>query len=153
MTQLKWSNDLNTGIDVIDRQHQRIVEYINELHLARASGHAKDEIGRVLDELIEYTLSHFSFEESLQDESGYPFSSAHKKVHDQFSKRIGDFRRRFLTGEDVTTELSNLLNTWLLNHIKCDDSDYVSVVKSNLHQKQSHIRQKAGNGMLARLFG
>ena len=34
MAYLHWSSDLDTGIDVIDKQHQRIVDYLNELNTA-----------------------------------------------------------------------------------------------------------------------
>ena len=32
---LTWTPDLSVGIDIIDKQHMRIVEYINQLHEAR----------------------------------------------------------------------------------------------------------------------
>ncbi|HCL3794509.1 TPA: bacteriohemerythrin, partial [Pseudomonas aeruginosa] len=32
MAHLVWQDDLNTGIQVIDNQHKRIVEMINHLH-------------------------------------------------------------------------------------------------------------------------
>mgnify|MGYP000449754985 CR=1 FL=1 len=30
-TAIVWTQDLNTGIDVLDNQHKRIVDYINQL--------------------------------------------------------------------------------------------------------------------------
>ncbi len=30
MAYLQWSHELHTGIDIIDSQHKRIVEYMNE---------------------------------------------------------------------------------------------------------------------------
>ena len=32
MAYLDWKDELNTGIRVIDGQHRRIVDYINQLH-------------------------------------------------------------------------------------------------------------------------
>lgn len=57
MAYLHWTDDLNTGIDVIDKQHRRIVECINELSVANTKN---DKLGikHVLDELVDYTLSH-----------------------------------------------------------------------------------------------
>src|SRR5690606_11788702 len=55
---LAWQEDLETGIDVIDTQHRRIVEMINQLDLARRSG-VQATVVEVLDELVDYTLSHF----------------------------------------------------------------------------------------------
>lgn len=150
MAKLIWSNDLNTGIDVIDKQHQRIVEYINELHDARTSGHKMEDIGKVIDELVDYTLSHFAFEESMQEDAHYPFLKAHKKVHEMFVSKVSDLQHRFSLGEDVSEELHKMLFTWLYNHIKRDDADYVESVKRNLAQGEFVEKKK---GFFGRLFG
>ena len=73
MALLIWQDDLNTGIEVIDHQHRRIVEMINHLHVAQTSLQ-RLVVSDVIDELIDYTLSHFAFEEELMEEAGYPFS-------------------------------------------------------------------------------
>jgi len=39
----------------------------------------KESVRRVLDDLIDYTMSHFAFEESLQEEAGYKYAKPHKK--------------------------------------------------------------------------
>ncbi|MDD2685584.1 MAG: bacteriohemerythrin [Gallionella sp.] len=151
MARMTWSTELDTGIDVIDKQHRRIVDYINLLHDARTSGHSREDVSKVIDELIDYTLSHFAFEESMQEDSNYPFFKAHKKVHELFTKRVGDFRTRFAMGEDVAEELNHLLVTWLFNHIKRDDADYVGAVKANLSQHDAFVAKK--RGFFGRLFG
>jgi len=150
MAKLTWTADLNTGIAVIDKQHQRIVDYINELEAARTSGHKHEDIGNVIDELVDYTLSHFAFEESMQEEAHYPFLKAHKKVHELFVKRVGEYQERFKKGEDISEELNHLLVTWLFNHIKRDDSDYVESVQNNM-QQDSFVDKK--KGFFGRLFG
>jgi len=131
MAYLHWSNDLNTGIEVIDKQHRRLVEYLNELNTAIAEGDQKG-VKHVLDELIDYTLSHFSFEEELMEKAGYPFFKAHKRVHDIFTKRVGEFLKRAEQGENVAPEILSMLKIWLINHIKGDDADYVEHVVNNL---------------------
>ena len=131
MAHIQWTDDLNTGIQVIDSQHHRIVQYINNLDDVSQS-HDRNEVEQVLAELVDYTLSHFTFEESLMQDAGYPFINGHKRVHDLFVKRVGDFQLRFKTGEDVTNELLTTLKAWLVNHIKSDDNDYVDLVKMNI---------------------
>ncbi len=131
MQHIEWVSELDTGIQVIDNQHKRIVEYINRLIDTRNT-HDKEQISLVLDELVDYTLSHFTFEESLMEEAGYPFIKGHKRVHQLFAKRVGDYLQRFKMGEDITDELLNTLKAWLINHIKSDDNDYADIVRSNL---------------------
>jgi hemerythrin len=150
MARLVWSKDLDTGIDIIDRQHKRIVEYINELDDARGSGRKKDEVGHVIDEMVDYTLSHFAFEESMQEEAHYPFLKAHKKVHELFVSKVANLQERFELGEDVSEELHKMLFTWLYNHIKRDDADYVELVKANIAQNAFVEKKK---GFFRKLFG
>ena len=133
MTLLVWQEDLNTGIEVIDRQHMRIVEMINHLDIAQKSLE-RSAVAEVIDEMIDYTLSHFAFEEELMEEAGYPFSHAHKRVHEIFAKRVNEYRMRFQAGEDVGDDLRNMLSRWLFNHIRGDDRAYASTVKQHLNQ-------------------
>ena len=145
MEHLTWSKDLETGINVIDNQHRRIVEYINQLNHAIDSGD-RNEVAEVLEELVDYTLSHFAFEEDLMERAGYPFCNAHKKVHKLFVKRVADFQQRFELGEDIAPQLHTVLRTWLLNHIRHDDADYVDVVRKS-------VNDDTKRGFFHKLFG
>ena len=143
MAHINWTDELNTGIKVIDNQHMRIVEYINKLDDTHGTND-KEAVGTVLNELIDYTLSHFAFEESLMEEAGYRYIRGHKKIHELFIKRVNNYVQRFKMGEDITEELLNTLKTWLINHIKSDDDDYAEIVKNNLQDSESEREEKDG---------
>ena len=149
---LEWTSDLETGIEVIDNQHNRIVEYINNLENAIATND-RGEVGRVLDELVDYSLSHFSFEESLLNEANYRLAKPHKAVHDMFSKRLSSYQERFKAGEDVAGRLYTMIHTWLFHHIKRDDMAYVKDVKANIYGivTETHGESWLGRA-LARFF-
>jgi hemerythrin len=148
MTYISWTSDLDTGIGVIDNQHRRIVEYINQLDDV-AKHPDKMKVAEVLDELVDYTLSHFTFEESLMEEAGYPFIKAHKKVHELFAKRIANYVQRFRMDEDITEELIHTLKAWLINHIRNDDNDYSEIVRTNMNTIDSRKKES----WLRKLFG
>ena len=157
---LTWSDDLSVGVDVIDNQHKRIVEYINELHEARLK-RDKNAIAHVIEELVDYTLSHFSFEEAMMEEAHYRFLAPHKKVHELFVRRVSEFQQRFKLGEDfeaVAGDMQNTLITWLMNHIKREDMDYGATVRTFLgdeSKKPGDAKEESGwlGGMLRRFFG
>lgn len=90
MAHIEWTDDLDTNIQVIDSQHHRIVEYINKLDDI-SDTHDREQVEKVLGELVDYTLSHFAFEESLMEDAKYAFINGHKRVHQLFVKRVGDF--------------------------------------------------------------
>ena len=133
MALLVWQDDLDTGIEVIDQQHRRIVEMLNHLYSAQKNME-RTVVAEVIDELIDYTLSHFAFEEELMEEAGYPFCAAHRRVHEVFGKRVGEYRLRFESGEDITDELRTMLSRWLFNHIRGDDKAYADQVKRHLNK-------------------
>lgn len=149
MAHLEWSRDLETGIAPIDLQHRQIVTFINQLYEAQL-GTDREAIADVIDGLVEYTLSHFAFEETLMQDSGYEFLRPHKKVHELFVRRVADFQARFKAGEDVAQALHDLLARWLFNHIRHDDASYVDSVKAGMNKL---VEEKHEGGWLSRTFG
>jgi hemerythrin len=130
MMAIVWTKKLMIGIDVIDNQHRQLVDYINELE-----GVARDDrasVLAILHKLIDYTISHFAFEESLQNEAGYIFAAPHKGMHDKFIHEINWYRDRHYAGELIADKLHQMLCTWMVRHIQCDDRDYVADVKDNM---------------------
>lgn len=141
-----WTSDLNTGIDVIDSQHQRIAHYINQLEDAHRLGD-RQMVARVLEDLTDYTISHFTFEEAMLNEVGYRYAVPHKAVHEMFIKRLGGYQQRHNAGENVTEQLHSMLWTWLVHHIKRDDMAYVAEVGV---KAQAATQDKKESGWLGR---
>ena len=130
---ISWTADLDTGIPLIDQQHRRIVDFINHLEVAKNAGD-KEAVKQIVYDCVDYTLSHFAFEEELMEEAGYAFCAAHKRVHEVFVKRVSEYRMRFQAGEDITDELRTMLSRWLFNHIRGDDKAYAEQVKNHLNR-------------------
>jgi hemerythrin len=147
-----WVPDLNTGIDVIDQQHRRIVDFINDLETAQALSE-QEQIKQVIEDCVDYTLSHFAFEESLQEEAGYRYCKPHKKVHELFTRKVVEYQERLAMGDDIAAELHAMLARWLINHIKQDDADYVSTVKANMAPTMVVSEEKKKTGWFRKLFG
>jgi hemerythrin len=128
MKRLIWTDNLNTGITVIDRQHGRIVDYINRLYDAQHAGEPKYTICTITEELVDYTLTHFAFEEAMLENIRFPSLRAHKETHEEFSKLVNNLRSRLQRSEEAAIELNNLMVTWLFNHILHEDARYVPAV-------------------------
>ncbi|MDD5359243.1 MAG: bacteriohemerythrin [Sulfurovaceae bacterium] len=140
-----WESKYSVGIEVIDHQHKRLIEYINELGIAGAyrSFENRRRVQDVLIKLVDYTISHFSFEEELMEEAGYPMLAPHIKVHEAFVERVAFFKQRFEDGEDITKQLVMDLQMWLINHIQRDDADYKDIVQKALLKKNISPNEKA----------
>lgn len=140
-----WTDDLNIGVEMIDKQHRKIVDYINALEGAIGEPDQEQRrlsVGQVVIDLIDYTRSHFAFEESLLEGSGYKFSDLHKGVHEVFVTRIAKLQERHEAGVDIAERLHGMLGTWLFHHIKQDDMAYAPDLKACLRD----IAQGRRNG-------
>lgn len=128
---LKWTADLSIGIELIDDQHRRIVDYINRINEARDGGDSK-AVGAVLAGLSDYTLSHFGFEEAVMREARFAGLPQHRRTHERFARQLAEYGHRYALGEEVAGEVLDTLNKWLLNHIKREDHEYMDTVKAVL---------------------
>lgn len=152
MPRIEWTDELCIGIPVIDGQHRRIVNYINELHDAGETAPAS-VTGRIIDDLIDYTYSHFAFEESLMEEAGYDALPIHIKTHRAFREQVDALKARHQNGENTAAELCQLLQNWLIHHILNDDNSYAGLVKQKLPRiENQHESSWIGNA-IKRYFG
>jgi hemerythrin len=128
-----WDSSLSVGIEAIGAQHRRIVNYINEIHAAHQK-HERVEVSQVLIGLVDYTVTHFAFEEELMIWAGYPLADAHKRAHESFTARINDYIEQHESGQDITRSLLSELQLWLAQHIKGEDKNYAPYVKKVLNK-------------------
>ncbi len=84
----EFSENLVTGNELIDSQHKELIDRINKLLDSWAADTGKVPAVNTLDYLADYTDFHFSAEEKLQQEIGYPDYDKHKSVHEGFKQTI-----------------------------------------------------------------
>ncbi|CCH50359.1 bacteriohemerythrin [Pseudodesulfovibrio piezophilus] len=122
---MQWTDDLSTNIREIDEQHIRLIDLINALHKAMSEGKGKGVLSSILDDLKDYTVFHFSNEESMFEEHGYPQTENHMKAHKMFVDKVISFEQKILSGKaSVTLEVLDFLKDWLVKHIKGVDQQY-----------------------------
>lgn len=132
MSYWEWDSSLNLGIDMVDAQHRHIVDFINELHTAQLS-HDRFLVSKTLTCLLDYTVTHFAFEEKLIALANYPLTEAHQAIHVAFTARIHAYKQQHDNGVDIIVPLISELKTWLTQHIKDEDKNYVAHVKKRLN--------------------
>lgn len=125
MVLFTWNASYELGIPAIDRQHQGLVQAINELHEAMLAGRDREATVRVILRLINYTKVHFDAEEQLLLAKGYPGYSDHRQSHHAFVRRVLDFHNQYLDGRVVlSAEVLAFLKDWLAHHILEEDRAY-----------------------------
>ena len=144
--------EFQTGISAVDGQHQRLVDMVNQLDDVRKIQYQtindkQAAVGEVVAEMVDYTISHFAFEESLMEDAGYEFYNAHKRIHELLIQRAGEYKERWSSGEDIADELYSVLNKWLFNHIRNDDRAYAPSILKKMKE-----RGKSNGNWLAKML-
>ncbi len=122
---VEWSDNLSVGIEEIDEQHKILVRLVNNLYEAIIRKHEAVVIDGILTELVQYTIVHFSVEESLMRIFDYPQYEDHKRHHEELTAQVLDIREKVrLRQATVSMELLNFLRSWLTNHIMIEDKHY-----------------------------
>lgn len=122
---IEWSDDFRI-CDVIDVQHKKLVELINNLYQAFVEAKVKDAILPIIKKLRGYTIYHFGEEEKMFAENNYTFTDEHLRAHQVFVAKIEDFEDRYEAGDSLLPyDIMNFLKDWLLNHILISDKKYV----------------------------
>tara|TARA_R110002167_G_scaffold64899_3_gene183487 strand:+ start:7990 stop:8397 length:408 start_codon:yes stop_codon:yes gene_type:complete len=125
-----FDDSLKVGIAQIDEQHGRFVGYINDTWDALDQGKNQDEFLYILNRLLDYAMEHFTSEEALMREHGYPDYNAHKALHNDTAADLFDFDLRLLAGDPAESRaFLEFLTEWLKNHILKTDIELAAYLK------------------------
>lgn len=131
MMNVEWKSEYNLGIPAIDRQHQKLFEYLSDLRNSMLEEAEQDGIKTALQNLIDYGIEHFSYEEAILQQADYPIFNDHQALHEVYNQRLYSFQEKLNNGEDVmATELIIFIKKWLLVHILKEDQAYFDYFKS-----------------------
>lgn len=125
MTLMTWRHSCTVGVRAMDDQHGILMDAINELRLALVHGAGQEQLGKLLDEYIEFTRMHFWSEEQLLEQTGFAGLEEHRVEHHRILADLLQSAHRLQYGEGVElrTFLCNLHHNFL-QHVENMDQKY-----------------------------
>jgi hemerythrin len=129
----KMDKSLETGVELIDTQHQQLFDAINKLLATCSGGKDPDALKKDLDFLTNYTIKHFFEEEQIQQKYKYPDYPNHKKYHENFKSVVRDMSVQFIMkgpSEALVNEVTAKIGNWLVTHIKVEDQKLAAHIRS-----------------------
>jgi hemerythrin len=116
-----WEEGLmTTGVPEIDRQHREWIARFNEFERAIDNDLGEEACSKALLFFMQYTDTHFRFEENIMDHYRCPARYVNRQEHEQFQKKVQEIAYMTwplgATREDVLT-LEEELVVWLKGHI------------------------------------
>jgi hemerythrin-like metal-binding protein len=127
------------GIEIIDRQHQRLYEVINSLDKKlHAPAPDATSLATTVDSMQQYIRYHFSTEERLLEHYDWPGLREHKLLHEKFIAKTEELLR--LGAIDVIQALREafvFLASWIVNHVEGEDQDYAPFLREKMRQAKA----------------
>ena len=127
-----WSDDLLTGLRIIDTQHREFFTRVEGLLTECMSVDAEAGYPRTFEFLRSYVDKHFATEEGLMDLHAFPQAGFHKSQHRWFLTEIDRIHTEALRGgatASVQTQFNYLLIDWFRSHIRGVDVILVAYLK------------------------
>ena len=133
-----WDDSYKTGIAEIDKDHEGLVNLINDLYEAMQDGSGGALLMPIFSALKHYTETHFAKEENYMLKHNAPDQEKHIQEHKLVVAKLADLEKRHRNGEAaISLQALNLLRDWLQNHICVVDREMAS------HVQEKSTGQKA----------
>jgi hemerythrin-like metal-binding protein len=125
-----WNKHLETGIALIDEQHQVLVQLINRLAQQHVQGASEVDLNTSLGELTDYADLHFRTEESIWQATlaGQTALEDHRREHQRFVAHIVKLQAAQPPFTPILVALFAYLSEWLAVHILEQDKGLAQVV-------------------------
>ena len=130
MAVANWSSRFETGIGIIDSQHQSLFEALNKLADSFKDGTSRPQADDSLKFLLKYAQEHFTTEERFMREAGFPGLVPHMALHAELMDKANELQARLAAGQANTLDVTIFMADWLTHHISDVDMEYVRFVRN-----------------------
>lgn len=120
------------GINQIDEQHKKLFQIADDTYELLNNAYIADKYDHIvalLDELKEYTATHFAEEEAYMESIKCKKILSHKIEHHEFLEKINDIELNDLemNQEGIIMDILNFVYDWLVHHILDTDKLIVEI--------------------------
>jgi len=130
--QYEFTKDFLTGIDFIDKEHAHLFDLANETYDLLHDELVTDKYDRIIDlieELRDYTKTHFADEEEFMEAIDFKKLWTEKHQHITFVKKLEDIDTQKLD-DHQDAYILDFLAKWLTGHIQGVDRQIGEAVRA-----------------------
>jgi hemerythrin len=126
MALITWRDEFSIGVSEIDDQHRQLFDIANRAYVLLKNDLLADKydaIVAIIEELKEYTVYHFNYEQEYMARIGYKKLLSHKVLHDEFIEKVNSVNINKID-EDQRQYLLDILEfvvKWIEGHILGQD--------------------------------
>ena len=118
MKLMEWDRAVECGVEAIDDDHKRLVEFMNTIYAEMMTGEGAGDVESLLSKIATLMEGHFAEEETLMVKSAFAQTASHQRMHREMLERISLLRRSLQGGRaDIGREIFEHLATYLRDHM------------------------------------
>lgn len=136
---LKWSKELFSGIEDIDKQHRLIIICVRDILSACGKNEPNEKILKLINSFDSYVNEHFETEEKYAEFYNFPKIEQLKKEHELFKQLYLNLRYHYHyynVSSDTFSfvyvyaiHLTKTLEEWLIFHLNTLDKELIDYLK------------------------
>ena len=121
----QWRDEYSVGVQGMDLHHRRLLSMASRLQQRLSACESTGAMKGVLDFLIRYSEFHFSGEEDLMGQYGYPGLDGHLAKHRDLAQSVLEFREKVDSGDaQIDQAFVDFLKDWVVDHVLSEDRKY-----------------------------
>ncbi|MEJ1464770.1 MAG: bacteriohemerythrin [Candidatus Sedimenticola sp. (ex Thyasira tokunagai)] len=130
---IEWSDALSMSNPEIDAEHRHFIELVNELNGAIRDRRDKSDIERIMKLILEDSIAHFSHEERLFVEKGFPSAQRHAQIHSELIRKFKQVLKEIHTTEFSREwiETGLTIRDLLVDHVLNEDTQYIEYLRAD----------------------
>jgi hemerythrin len=131
----EWNENYELGIQEIDLQHKKLIGISNELYdvATKDDVNLKLTMSKILKNLTDYTVYHFTSEEEFMKKYGYEGVPMHKIAHDNFVAEVTQqIKKLDSSSKEAVLLFYDYIANWILTHIAKADKIWANFVKEKM---------------------
>jgi diguanylate cyclase (GGDEF)-like protein/hemerythrin-like metal-binding protein len=127
---LEWNKEWESGNAKIDAAHKILIQMGNEFLNLSISQASNSLVLEKINRLIDHLRTHFSEEETILSDSGYPGMEEHSRIHQTLLSEALTFHDKFLAGECESSLIFNfIVNRIVVDHLLSTDMRFFPYLK------------------------
>ncbi|MDP1833246.1 MAG: bacteriohemerythrin [Geothrix sp.] len=129
--EVAWNTRYNTGIEIVDEQHQELFQVVNRLRELVQEGADRGVIGTLLEDLVACSERHFATEEAFMAKVAYPDLPQHVAEHASMLTSLHELLGKFRESHwAMALMVPTFMEGWLKHHISDGDFGFVTFLKA-----------------------
>lgn len=133
-----FSPELALGVPELDEQHKTLFSMLGRISAVSPDMYRQldddetDEMLDIMNDLKDFAMQHFGFEENLMDEADYPGLDDQQDAHERFLDDLVRMEAELMNGTSVPPiKLHGFLADWFADHIRELDRPFAEFRKKS----------------------